>query len=188
MVIPNEKRKDNMAKYTVTYACGHTGTIELFGKMNEREYRLKQLTDQLCPDCYNQQVSKENQENGLPKLEGSEKQINWAEKIRKQNISKINGFIQDRTNTLKSWEMKRDESLAEGKEPDLRLLEGIMGCKMEVRSLEEILDQYKAQISAKVIIESRDDYRYAQDLLQRFINDHQWTTKQEAMKYFNLTD
>lgn len=84
--------------------------------------------------------------------------------------------------------MKRDESLAEGKEPDLRLLEGIMGCKMEVRSLEEILDQYKAQISAKVIIESRDDYRYAQDLLQRFINDHQWTTKQEAMKYFNLTD
>lgn len=164
--------------------AAHQGKL----KVGKASIGIDTPSDQLCPDCYNQQVSKENQENGLPKLEGSEKQINWAEKIRKQNISKINGFIQDRRNTLKSWEMKRDESLAEGKEPDHRLLEGIMGCKMEVRSLEEILDKYKAETSAKVIIESRDDYRYEQDMLQRFINEHQWTTMQEAMEYFNLID
>lgn len=88
MVIPNEKRKDNMAKYTVTYACGHTGTIELFGKMTEREYRLKQLTDQLCPDCYNQQVSKENQENGLPKLEGSENKLTGLKRFENRTSQK----------------------------------------------------------------------------------------------------
>lgn len=40
-------------KYTITYSCGHGGTIELFGKSAERERRIEWLENNgLCPDCY----------------------------------------------------------------------------------------------------------------------------------------
>ena len=29
-----------MAKYTVTYKCGHTATIQLFGKYDDRERKI----------------------------------------------------------------------------------------------------------------------------------------------------
>lgn len=36
-------------KYEITYRCGHTGTIELFGKCSEREWRLKSASADNCP-------------------------------------------------------------------------------------------------------------------------------------------
>ena len=32
-------------KYEITYKCGHTGTVELFGKGTDREYRLARLAE-----------------------------------------------------------------------------------------------------------------------------------------------
>ena len=28
-------------KYTLTYSCGHTGTVQLYGKTEERERKIK---------------------------------------------------------------------------------------------------------------------------------------------------
>jgi len=42
-----------MAKYGVTYSCGHTGTVQLFGKHTERERKLAwYAAEAKCPECY----------------------------------------------------------------------------------------------------------------------------------------
>src|ERR1700761_8750004 len=41
-----------MAKCTVTYACGHSGTRELTGKVRGRRDRIAWLAKQSCPSCY----------------------------------------------------------------------------------------------------------------------------------------
>lgn len=42
-----------MAKYDVTYSCGHTGTIELYGPGAERERKIAWIErNQTCSDCY----------------------------------------------------------------------------------------------------------------------------------------
>lgn len=43
-------------KYTVTYSCGHTGTVQLYGKTEERERKIKYYEEYgLCPECYKKQ-------------------------------------------------------------------------------------------------------------------------------------
>lgn len=41
-----------MAKYEVKMACGHTHTVELFGKTSDRERKIKYLEENgICPEC-----------------------------------------------------------------------------------------------------------------------------------------
>lgn len=75
-----------MGKYTVKHTCGHIENIELFGKISDRECKIRQMEQQECPKC---QLAKElkcieekNAELGLQSLLGSEKQIAWGSKIR----------------------------------------------------------------------------------------------------------
>lgn len=71
-------------KYEVTYKCGHTATVQLFGKGSDREWRLNNMKASLCPECWKkQQLEKAVKESeGLPELIGSEKQVAWAMSIR----------------------------------------------------------------------------------------------------------
>lgn len=82
-----------MAKYTVDHTCGHTETHQLIGPHKERDRKLNWLGTTLCSSCYraeqdrkrekaNAKASEANKSNGLPDLEGSDKQIAWAESIR----------------------------------------------------------------------------------------------------------
>lgn len=77
-------------KYEVKMSCGHTETIQLFGKCADRERKIEWLERYgFCEECKKEQAAKEikkAEEAGLPELEGSEKQIAWAAKIR-------NGFM-----------------------------------------------------------------------------------------------
>lgn len=50
-------------KYDVTYACGHTATVNLYGPTAERKKRLEWLqTHAVCPDCYKAAMDAENAE------------------------------------------------------------------------------------------------------------------------------
>lgn len=78
-------------KVNITYSCGHQGTINVFGKSEERERKIKYFEEYgLCPDCY--KAEKQGEERSfaeryeLPELQGSEKQISWAESIRMEKI------------------------------------------------------------------------------------------------------
>jgi hypothetical protein len=78
-------------KYDVTYQCGHTGVVELYGPNAERERKLAWYANGICPDCYKDAERKRIEENAaeLPKLEGTEKQVDWALKIRQKFIDEI---------------------------------------------------------------------------------------------------
>lgn len=53
-------------KYEVTYSCGHTGTVQLYGKTEERERKIKYYKEYgLCPECYKKQKQEENEKMGL---------------------------------------------------------------------------------------------------------------------------
>ena len=77
-------------KYDVTFSCGHTATIELFGPGKERERKISWYeTHGECPECYkarkqaereaiDAQAAQESREKQWPELSGTPKQVAWA--------------------------------------------------------------------------------------------------------------
>jgi hypothetical protein len=83
-----------VAKHTVDHTCGHSQTHQLYGPHKERERKLAWLEGTPCSECYrarkdterasaNAAAAEQNQLAALPALTGSERQIAWAESIRK---------------------------------------------------------------------------------------------------------
>lgn len=85
-----------MAKYDVTYACGHTETVELFGKTSERERKIEWMEGNcLCPSCYKEKQQKEAEAFDLPELTGTPKQISWAETLRNKVFRELNKVFRE---------------------------------------------------------------------------------------------
>jgi hypothetical protein len=82
-----------MARHEITYACGHTGDVNLIGKHSYREWRLARLRAGECLECYksrtHQVAVQVSAELELPPLSGSEKQVVWAETLRIRKIADI---------------------------------------------------------------------------------------------------
>ena len=80
-----------MAKYTITHSCGCERTYNIIGKHTDRESKIKWLSEQDCPDCKRkaeEEAAKEATEGmELPELEGSVKQVAWANTIRGNMIA-----------------------------------------------------------------------------------------------------
>lgn len=83
-----------MAKYTVTHSCGHTETHQIYGPHKDRPRRAEWLGNRKCEECRskdhqeereaeNASAAEANAAAGLPALEGSERQVAWAESIRR---------------------------------------------------------------------------------------------------------
>ena len=93
-----------MAKYSVNYTCGHKDEVELFGKYSLRDERIKWLENNaVCPECYRAAKEAERaratqaaaeKNKGLPQLEGSEKQIAWAETIRAGKMEEAKAVLE----------------------------------------------------------------------------------------------
>lgn len=89
-----------MARYDVTHACGHVAVHNLIGPRRSREWRIKQLEEELCRECWleeqrrkNEEAAAANKADELPPLEGTEKQILWAESIRREALDGLAKFI-----------------------------------------------------------------------------------------------
>lgn len=51
-------------KYDVTFSCGHTEEIQIYGKAEERERKIKYFGKSgLCPECYKKKMNEEKAEN-----------------------------------------------------------------------------------------------------------------------------
>lgn len=72
----------------VTFSCGHTGEVQLFGSNKDRERKIKWYEESaLCPNCYKKQQEERGKElaaeYNLPEITGvSDKQIAFAESLR----------------------------------------------------------------------------------------------------------
>lgn len=73
-----------MAKYNVTYRCGHQETVQLFGKYNDRYNKIAYYETIDCPSCRAASKAAAAKEMGLT---GSDKQVAWAMDIRKGFMS-----------------------------------------------------------------------------------------------------
>lgn len=77
---------------TITHACGHQEEIQVFGKRADREKKIAWLESQLCAECRAREGAAQGAANGWAALEGSPKQIAWAEDIRGKTMDAIAGL------------------------------------------------------------------------------------------------
>lgn len=98
-----------MARYEITHSCGHIEDHQIYGTNvhGERERKAEWLSGRLCSACYQAQkeqdarqreddnaaAATENAEMGLVALSGSDKQILWAEAIRKTARTALSGIV-----------------------------------------------------------------------------------------------
>ena len=77
-----------MSKETVTHACGHTREYQMYGPHRQREARAERMTNEICPDCVRARIRAKAESlcPDMPDLDGSPKQIAWAEDIRARAI------------------------------------------------------------------------------------------------------
>lgn len=87
-----------MAKYDVTCSCGHTETVQIYGKAADREREIARREKGICKECWKAaqaEAAKETaQSYGLCDLTGSPKQIAWAERIRAEVFDKYGAQMQ----------------------------------------------------------------------------------------------
>jgi hypothetical protein len=120
-------------KYDVNFSCGHTETIELFGKNTERKRKIEYFEQYgMCSTCYKAQKEAEHKAEmdayksaELPALTGTPKQIAWAEKIRLEayNSYANRGFEYIASETSAAWWIDRRhdyESVIFSREEDAR--------------------------------------------------------------------
>lgn len=107
-----------MAKYKITYACGHIAEVQLYGKEAEREKKIKWYSTINCPVCEAREQKEKAEAAGLPHLTGSEKQIAWATKLRNNALAVLDSrlpLLPDKNQTvlkscIKEWVEKETAS------------------------------------------------------------------------------
>ena len=91
---------------TVTFKCGHTETVRLYGNPMEQLAQQRAMeTKCVCMDCalepfgglktyeYRELVELQR-ENGLPRMKGSYKQVMWSMQMRQQMLDLTYGAIE----------------------------------------------------------------------------------------------
>jgi len=74
-------------KREVTYHCGHSETRSFSGSHSARDAYIEKLSREDCPACRAAQAKTRSAAAGLPTLNGSDKQIAWAEQIRQRAVT-----------------------------------------------------------------------------------------------------
>lgn len=88
-----------MGTYQVKRSCGHTEEVKLYGRIVDRPKMLEFEEGRLCHACYLKQRAEEAQKAhdeasalGFQALEGSEKQVAWAETLRMKVFKSLVAF------------------------------------------------------------------------------------------------
>lgn len=92
-----------MAWYYGEYSCGHKGRVDIVGPIKHRQWKADRHFEKLCPDCYkkhleeeriraNEEAAKKAKEMELPELQGTEKQVAWANTLRQNLIDEFEGI------------------------------------------------------------------------------------------------
>lgn len=84
-------------KHTITHACGHTITHDIFGRVRDRDGKERWLAERPCLSCCREGENAANAQAaakaGLPALTGSEKQVAWATTVRQKLIGRVRAAI-----------------------------------------------------------------------------------------------
>ena len=136
-----------MAWTEITYRCGHTGSVQLYGKADTREWKAKKIGEGVCPECqakqdaaHDAECAAKNKEMGLPELQGTPKQIAWAESIRESAMRSMDSAFEKAQERAKKFRNLPEDEV-----------------KLNLRCLEECRDDILAKTSASWWIDHRSD-------------------------------
>lgn len=84
-------------RHTINHACGHAEEVNLFGRHADRDRKVQWLESRDCQACRlgvaNVASAQASTRDGLPPLEGSEKQVAWATTIRQGLVRDARQFV-----------------------------------------------------------------------------------------------
>lgn len=94
-----------VAKETV-FSCGHKGIVMVHGNSKQKAEMVEwKSANMVCPECYKEEKEREKKEKintmNAPELEGSEKQIAWANSIRNEFILAMDARIKKTETDMK---------------------------------------------------------------------------------------
>ena len=85
--------RDGIPTEIITYACGHMREYGIFDARLRGEGGAGSLSQAVCPTCLhaddNAKAIAQGRTDGLPDLQGTERQVAWAALIRQQGIADI---------------------------------------------------------------------------------------------------
>jgi hypothetical protein len=89
-----------MSWYYGTFSCKHEGRVNITGPVKNRQWIADRKFEGLCPECYEKHLEEERikanevaaekaKEMQLTELQGTEKQVAWANTIRQKFIEQV---------------------------------------------------------------------------------------------------
>ena len=100
-----------MTFYYISYQCGHREKKEVPGNDDDCSYKTRKL----CKSCWMKELKLKSaeaaQEAGrlkLPQLNGSEKQIEWAQRVRREILDKLTNIMTNRKSTIEQMTESSD--------------------------------------------------------------------------------
>ena len=173
-----------MANYCIIYKCGHTADKQLFGNIEERMSYIDWCQDnKLCPECEErlrvEKIRKQNDNsaqsamaNGYVALQGSPKQVAWANTIRE----KVLGYIDEFQETLELVITKQNYA-TETAEKERSVVTEIRANILAIGSAKILIDHWK-NVSMEDI---RDIFRVKRSMRDNHIlSDEEFTAKCKA--------
>lgn len=143
-----------MSGYYGIFSCGHEGRVNVIGPQKYRQYKIEQRFSGLCPECYKKYLKEEREKRNLvdaevakemelPELQGTEKQVAWANTLRNAFIERIEKSKEDKNfaDTLK-WEL------------NISRLEA----KKVINNFDDILEEIMIKDEARFFIDNRDRF------------------------------
>lgn len=139
-----------MAWYDVTYKCGHTCRKQLYGTYKSRENYIEWAKEsRLCPECEDKlradNIRKENEtaaqlaaDNGYIELQGSPKQVAWANSIRARLVMCIDDYQRKFEAFIKKYNIPVDAN-----DKYLSILSEIKTNILAIKSAKSFIDHWK---------------------------------------------
>lgn len=165
-----------MAWYYGTYSCGHEGRVNIIGKVKDRQWKADRHFEKLCPECWRKHLEKERErqneeaaikaaEMELPELQGTEKQVAWANTIRQNIIERLDELAQN--------------------ERDIREFNFLYDCKLQGEDILKIRDFIiENKTKASYFIDARNEniYRILKNEMKEALKTDEEKAKEEIEK------
>jgi len=153
-----------MAKFTVQHTCGHEITHRHRGPEAEQQRRREWLRSRPCQACWRTEqadaATVQRDDLGLPTLEGSTDEIDWAEVIRAKAIARNRELYSRVTRKPKDpAENTMHEAILEAANKAMRELEAQAQASWWIEHRFEVIDHLRRATVAAVepLMDSRED-------------------------------
>lgn len=107
-------------KREIRRACGHREVVTIYGPYKGREDALRREEEKVCTECFARAKAEDAARElvelealfNLPSLEGSDKQIEWARRVRATRAKQALSFIKSRGVLVSEFLARDDVPLA----------------------------------------------------------------------------